>query len=765
MLKNKKMLYKYLMSYFVIISISIFVSILIFRSALDIIESEIVKGHNSSLVQTKSLIDNRFEALDKLYIKIGFDEEIKLMMSKTTPLEPVDLLDIVKLKQSLNLEKLSNTDLSFVYLYFKRTDFVLTTEGYYNMDLFLRSKSVFQYDAQLFLDMIEGDANGLVAFTDDSLEPDQMGIAYIRGLPYARTQNSLGKLIFILNEYELRTTIAEMKWIPEAQIYLLDGENRVIAVDEAGNDEMILPGQVMTQEQIEYLEQNKVVSRVESDYCDWTYMSIIPSDVFYERAERIKNIFIIALMVFIAIGSLVSYKFAKSHYNPMDELVKHIQSAAEQTTKTEREGDEYHVITNIVDNIIREKEQYAEKETRQKEKLINEFYINLIKGKMSGEDIDEMKKLYKLELEMDSMYQVALLSVDEAEMSAINSEADKDTSDYADMIQLVFGNVLTELIKSKYKYTLLRYDDDIVCIVKAAKGQPKSKKSDINKIMIKAENVVKNRFNIGFIFVSGDFHAGYGGISRSYQEAAEAMEYCIITGCHELFFHDKLTKTRMIDDYSYKQDVQQFTQQLMIGDLYSARRIMSEIFCNRLLSGEQPISFIKLRMNMLIHSFLVATCEFWLSSEDSERYINAGHKLLSARTLAELQTIMGGMVDEYEEYMLHKVNSDQAIYQKTLSYIHENYSSNSLSISAIADEFDVSVQYLSKRFKKKMGIGPLEYLQLLRIEKSKQLLNDGNNRVKDVARKIGFINSASFIRVFKKYEGVSPGVYRASKVI
>jgi AraC-like DNA-binding protein len=717
------------------------------------------------LVQTKSLIDSRFEALDKLYIKIGFDEEIKLIMSKTTPFEPVDLLEIVKLKQSLNLEKLSNTDLSYVYIYFKRTNFVLTTEGVYDMDLFLRSASVFQYDSQLFLDMIEGNANGLVAFKDKSLGSDQMGIAYIRGLPYARTQNSLGKLIFILNESALRKTMSEMKWIPEAQIYILDGENRIIAGDEIYKDEMISPGQIMTLEQIESLEQNKVISRVKSDYCDWTYMSIIPSDVFYERAELIKNIFIIALLVFIAIGTFVSYKFAQSHYNPMDELVKHIQSAAEQTTKTAQEGDEYHVITNIVDNIIKEKEQYAEKETRQKEKLVNDFYINLIKGKMSGKDIDEMKKLYKLELEMDSLYQVSLLSVDEAGMSVINSEADKDTGDYADMIQLVFSNVLTELIKKKYKHTLFRYDDDIVCIVKAAKGQGKSIKTDLNKIMIKAENVVKNRFNIGFIFVAGDFHAGYGGISRSYQEAAEAMEYCIITGCNNLFFHDMLAKTRKIDDYSYKQDVQQFTQQLMIGDIYSARKIMSEIFSNRLLSGEQPISFIKLRMNMLIHSFLVATCEFWLSSEDPNRYINAGNELLSARTIAELQIIMGKMVDEYQEHIQHKVNSEQAIYQKTLSYIHENYSSNSLSISAIADEFDVSVQYLSKRFKKKMGIGPLEYLQLLRIEKSKQLLNDGNNRIKDVAKKIGFINSASFIRVFKKYEGVSPGVYRASKVV
>ena len=196
MLKNKKMLYKYLMSYFVIIVISIFVSILIFRSALNIIKSEIVKGHNSSLVQTKSLIDSRFEALDKLYIKIGFDEDIKLMMGKTMPFEPIDLLELVNLKKSLNLEKLSNSDLSYVYLYFKRTDFVLTPEGVYDMELFLRSKSVFQYDSQLFLDMIEGNANGLVAFKDKSLGPEQMGIAYIRGTSLCEDAKFTGQIDF-----------------------------------------------------------------------------------------------------------------------------------------------------------------------------------------------------------------------------------------------------------------------------------------------------------------------------------------------------------------------------------------------------------------------------------------------------------------------------------------------------------------------------------------------------------------------------------------
>jgi YesN/AraC family two-component response regulator len=59
-----------------------------------------------------------------------------------------------------------------------------------------------------------------------------------------------------------------------------------------------------------------------------------------------------------------------------------------------------------------------------------------------------------------------------------------------------------------------------------------------------------------------------------------------------------------------------------------------------------------------------------------------------------------------------------------------------------------------------MGIGPLEYLQLLRIEKAKKLLMDNSKSLKEIMEKVGFVNEVSLIRVFKKYEGITPGLYR-----
>jgi AraC-like DNA-binding protein len=57
-------------------------------------------------------------------------------------------------------------------------------------------------------------------------------------------------------------------------------------------------------------------------------------------------------------------------------------------------------------------------------------------------------------------------------------------------------------------------------------------------------------------------------------------------------------------------------------------------------------------------------------------------------------------------------------------------------------------------------MGPLEYLQLKRIEESKKLLRQTNESIKEISQKVGFTYEVSFIRVFKKFEGVTPGIFR-----
>ncbi|MBC8060043.1 MAG: helix-turn-helix transcriptional regulator, partial [Clostridiaceae bacterium] len=54
----------------------------------------------------------------------------------------------------------------------------------------------------------------------------------------------------------------------------------------------------------------------------------------------------------------------------------------------------------------------------------------------------------------------------------------------------------------------------------------------------------------------------------------------------------------------------------------------------------------------------------------------------------------------------------------------------------------------------------VEYVNLVRVNKAKELLMDSKFSIKDVSDKVGFINYNTFSRVFKKYAGVSAKQYR-----
>ena len=66
----------------------------------------------------------------------------------------------------------------------------------------------------------------------------------------------------------------------------------------------------------------------------------------------------------------------------------------------------------------------------------------------------------------------------------------------------------------------------------------------------------------------------------------------------------------------------------------------------------------------------------------------------------------------------------------------------------------------SRRFRAATGYSPIEYIQTLRIEEAKQLLETSSLGVDDVSEEIGYANPAYFRKLFKRRTGVSPARYR-----
>lgn len=106
---------------------------------------------------------------------------------------------------------------------------------------------------------------------------------------------------------------------------------------------------------------------------------------------------------------------------------------------------------------------------------------------------------------------------------------------------------------------------------------------------------------------------------------------------------------------------------------------------------------------------------------------------------------------------IHK--DDNAFYTQLLLYIKSNYTSN-LDVETIAKQHNCSVSYLSHFFKKNCGMSLPEYINFLRINDAKVLLEITNMNIQEISYSIGYSSSSYFSTVFKKQTGLAPKLYR-----
>lgn len=104
---------------------------------------------------------------------------------------------------------------------------------------------------------------------------------------------------------------------------------------------------------------------------------------------------------------------------------------------------------------------------------------------------------------------------------------------------------------------------------------------------------------------------------------------------------------------------------------------------------------------------------------------------------------------------------DDEVTGKAVEYIYKNYKQH-ISLSDAARYIGVNSSYLSRKFKKECGTGFNEYLNKIRIEYAKILMENGYKNIKEIVTEVGFKNYNYFFKVFKDSQGMTPLEYKAS---
>lgn len=109
--------------------------------------------------------------------------------------------------------------------------------------------------------------------------------------------------------------------------------------------------------------------------------------------------------------------------------------------------------------------------------------------------------------------------------------------------------------------------------------------------------------------------------------------------------------------------------------------------------------------------------------------------------------------------MTRPMQTTDALISECQVWIADNYST-AKPVERMVELSGLNVRTFSRRFRSVTGFAPIEYVQALRIEEAKQMLETDVVSIEEVGRSIGYGDPASFRRLFKRGVGLSPVAYR-----
>ncbi len=152
-----------------------------------------------------------------------------------------------------------------------------------------------------------------------------------------------------------------------------------------------------------------------------------------------------------------------------------------------------------------------------------------------------------------------------------------------------------------------------------------------------------------------------------------------------------------------------------------------------------------------------------LATVDEKTLSKKVERLYRCRKISDVLDIVSEAVEEFETVAKEQENGFREEITKVKSYILHHYGEKNISAETLAAQVYLSPGYLSAIFKEETGVTLNRYIREVRMSKAKELLENTNMKITQIAKEVGFSNSSYFCRSFREYFGSSPESCRKGK--
>lgn len=749
----------WIVSYLVVLIIPILICSVFFIYAYLIIWEETNDSNKVALQIVASELDDIFERTFMIEYEIQKSADIQAATQIRQPLNNEKHYMLVMAAQALNdcIEG-ETTIIDSCQVVYPNCEIVLMPGGVY-CDMpacYSRAWESTNYTFNEWQDLVKQRHKRKFLSTGDTGT-----LGYIISLPQSKKPLKMN-VIITLNKGYLQEILGKLDGVENSAVMLADVENNILIgrnLYELNIDK--LSKEIKSNEGYERTTidgKDMMVSCVKLENVNLRLISIIPYSEFWKTAIESLNYFWIALIMCIAVGFSVSYLFSvlkQRTWGKFDVLLKgKVDSKDNSLLSRNKEISE--AIDIIVDEYDAMQNQIVSVNKMKRELLV----ASALRGRIRAEEVDSVFEKNNVDLSVGN-YVVVLFKLNGFERF-FDVEGQKVSEQDIVLIKQAIVSIIQELSQKEFYCEILSIDEKIVSIVDFGTLPKEECQEQIVQLVYRSREMAYERLSVLMTISISDVHKYKFSLNNAYSEAFRVMEYQISTG-DELVMNyvDMVQKTQKSYLYSLENE-SALIHWIYEGKEKEALQLLDQI-CEKnivYVNGSEELS--KCLMWNLAASVLRAETELC----DKIAHIDMQHLLSYVSTennLFEAKQVLSERIKVLcAEVNMKKGKKGAVIAEGIKKFVDECYADPNLSNSEVALHFNLHVNYVTTLFREQTGISLLTYIQKVRLEKAKELLETTDLTLEEIGIRIGCVNGVSVVRLFKKYENITPTAYRKS---
>ncbi|WP_028549521.1 helix-turn-helix domain-containing protein [Paenibacillus sp. UNC451MF] len=576
------------------------------------------------------------------------------------------------------------------------------------------------------------------------------------------TNQPKGLLVVEILNSQVKNLLVNNKKLGEVYVLDREGHNFLLEDNEVDNNQAIhalVADRVRdTQEDSGFFnayvnDKELGISYRSSPYNGWTYISAVSINDITKQSKKIAWVtFIACTIIFVLVGILAFYG-SRRMYSPIKRLF-------EFTKQIEVEGQEHK------DEIVRIEQRFrtlfsTEKQLQQQVRgqfsQLKEFLVlKLFTGQISDSDFAYRSQTFGFPMEWKCLG-VLTVQIDTLQESRYRDH-DKE------LLLFAINNMVGELIPQQDRFSPVLLDQSQVTLLVCRLDNEAERKAyffqTAEMIKQKIHEFLQLPISIG---ISRPFEKATESV-RAYGECLEALK-CRISLGHEIIVHyediDAGKKEMEITVYTQLKLLEdQLVNSLKLGEVDRVDMVFDKYIAAIVEKGIHFNEYPALMMQLISKVYQLVqeqggSVKKVLGSKatiDQFLKLNTLEDIIKWFKVELFEPIIGFLNHQAESQYVNIAN-------QMVKLVHERFDQD-ISLEACASILNFHPVYLSRVFKKEMGINFSEYLAEYRMNTAKTWLENTSLKISEIAEKLNYTNTTAFIRTFRKIVGMTPGQYR-----